>query len=56
MPPAIYPPELKVRTPVHTKQLGWYVEFESRVTQNQKIAAIGSTAIVPGEHNGGWEN
>ena len=27
------PPELKVRTPAHTKQLGWYVEFESRVTQ-----------------------
>ena len=25
-------PELKVRTPAHTKQLGWYVEFESRVT------------------------
>ena len=26
-------PELKVRTPAHTKQLGRYVEFESRVTQ-----------------------
>ena len=24
-------PELKVRTPAHTKQLGWHVEFESRV-------------------------
>ena len=21
------PPELKVRAPAHTKQLGWYVEF-----------------------------
>ena len=28
----ICPPELKVRTPAHTKQLGWYLEFESRVT------------------------
>ena len=28
------PPELKVRTPAHTKQLGWYVELESRVTQS----------------------
>ena len=27
------PPELKARTPAHTKQLGWYVEFGSRVTQ-----------------------
>ena len=26
------PPELKVRTPAHTKQPGWYLEFESRVT------------------------
>ena len=26
-------PELKVRTPAHTKQLWWYVEFEHRVTQ-----------------------
>ena len=29
---SLCPPELKVRTPAHTKQLGWYVEFESRVT------------------------
>ena len=28
----LYPPKLKVRTPAHTKQLGWYVDFESRVT------------------------
>ena len=27
------PPELRVRTPAHAKQLGWYVEFESRVTR-----------------------
>ena len=24
------PSELTVRTPAHTKQLGWYVEFESQ--------------------------
>ena len=29
----VCPPELKVSSPAHTKQLGWYVEFESRVTQ-----------------------
>ena len=28
----VCPPEIKVRTPAHTKQLGWYVEFEFRVT------------------------
>ena len=27
------PAELKLRTPAHTKHLGWYLEFESRVTQ-----------------------
>ena len=27
------PPELKLSTPAHAKQLGWYLEFESRVTQ-----------------------
>ena len=27
------PPGLKVRTPAHTKHPGWYLEFESRVTQ-----------------------
>ena len=26
-------PELKVSTPAHTKHLGWYIEFEFRVTQ-----------------------
>ena len=26
-------PKLKFRTPAHTKQLGWYLEFEFRVTQ-----------------------
>ena len=25
------PPKLKVRTPAHTKQLGWYLEFEFQV-------------------------
>ena len=29
----VCPPELKVRTPAHTKQPGWYDQFESRVTQ-----------------------
>ena len=29
----VCPPELKVRTPAHAKQLGRYVEFESRLTQ-----------------------
>ena len=28
-------PELKLRTTAHTEQLGWYVEFESRVTHRQ---------------------
>ena len=26
------PPELKVRTPAHTKHQGWHLEFEFRVT------------------------
>ena len=30
----ICPPELKVRTPAHTKHSGWYLEFESRVTHS----------------------
>ena len=34
----VCPPDLKVRTPAHTKQLGWYVEFESRVTQDPAFA------------------
>ena len=29
----VCPPELKARGPAHTKQLGWYAEFESRVMQ-----------------------
>ena len=28
------PPELKVRTPAHTKQPGWCVQFESRVAKS----------------------
>ena len=30
---AVRPPERKIRTPAHAKQLGWHVEFESRVAQ-----------------------
>ena len=36
-PYACVPPELKVRTPAHTKNLGWYVEFESRVTHRTAV-------------------
>ena len=32
------PPELTVRTPAHTKQLGWCVEFESRVTHRARFS------------------
>ena len=38
---AVCPPELKVRAPAHAKQLGWHVEFESRVTQALKLAKVG---------------
>ena len=31
-PSRLCPPELKVRTSAHTKNLGWYLDFESRVT------------------------
>ena len=40
---AVCPPELKVRTPAHTKQLGWYVEFESRVAQGTEAATSAPT-------------
>ena len=33
------PPELKVRTQAHTIQLGWYVEFESRVRTHRRARA-----------------
>ena len=36
------PPELKVRTPAHTKHLGWYLVFESRVTHRSRGRALGS--------------
>ena len=35
---SVCPPELKVRTPAHTEHPGWYLEFESRVTQVVKHA------------------
>ena len=33
----ICPPELKVRTPAHTKHLGWYNEFEFQVTHGNPM-------------------
>ena len=30
------PPELKFRTPAHTKHLGWYLEFELGVTNTEQ--------------------
>ena len=46
-PPSVCPPELKVRTPAHAKQLGWYVEFESRVTQ----AVFNDPDAAPATHS-----
>ena len=39
-------PELKVNTPAHTKHLGWYAEFESRVTQGL-LELLHRTVQVP---------
>ena len=35
---SVWPLELKVRTPAHTKHLGWYLEFEFRVMQVVGVA------------------
>ena len=35
-------PGLKVSTPAHTKQLGWCVEFEFRVTHPHRLIRAGS--------------
>ena len=40
LPDLSCPPELKVSTPAHTKQLGWHVEFESRVTHVPRPAMV----------------
>ena len=34
-----FPPKLKVRTPAHTKHLGWYLEFEFRGYAGHRLAA-----------------
>ena len=48
-------PELKVRTPAHTKQLGWYVEFESRVTHRRRVrGAITWKAVRRRRSSGLW--
>ena len=38
---AVRHPELKVRTPAHTKHPGWYLEFEFRLTQVMESATLG---------------
>ena len=43
------PPELKARTPAHAKQLGWHVEFESRVAQGCDMQARNKAGQT------GWE-
>ena len=42
------PPELKVRTPARAIQLGWYVEFESRVThpQSEPLSWHGTSLMI----------
>ena len=35
------PLELKVRTPAHTKQLGWHLEFEFRASLRRRVAERG---------------
>ena len=41
-------PGLKLRTPAHTKQLGWYVEFESRGSYaSSQRAALGVSTQWP---------
>ena len=34
------PPELKASTPAHAKHLGWYLEFESRVTHSDSLLRL----------------
>ena len=34
------PPELKASTPAHAKHLGWYLEFESRVTHSDSLMRL----------------
>ena len=48
------PSELKVRTPPHTKQPGWYVGFESRVTQVPSEADGPTPGAVAAALLGAW--
>ena len=48
--PQPYVPELKVKTPAHTKQLGWYVQFEFRGTHRERAERF--TRPLP-RHGGG---
>ena len=41
------PPELKVRTPAHTKHLGWYLEFVFRVAHPMCSSMFGKRAMLP---------
>ena len=45
-PLPVRPPELKVRTPAHTKQLGWDVEFEFRGTAPRDAAVVDRVLAV----------
>ena len=38
--PVVRHPELKVSTPAHAKYLGWYLEFEFRVTHMRTQATM----------------
>ena len=44
---SVCPPELKVSTPAHAKQPGWYLEFEFRVTQ--ELAAVAAKQAARGK-------
>ena len=41
------PPQLKVRTPAHTTQRVWYVEFESRVTHRRRACVSIAARCTP---------
>ena len=45
---AVRHPEPKVSTPAHTKHLGWYLEFEFRVTQATEDASGETNAELAG--------
>ena len=49
---ALCSPELKVRSPAHTKHPGWYVEFESRVGVHRRFCRRAS--VLTGRGNCEW--